>query len=200
MAHSIEYYVNQFQRYWGKSIKDRHTACKFYAAALNSSEKGEAYRFCALDDFKHWTDQKWRQIYIIGCDIVIPEYLDYKPGITEILHRCAVSKVDQADIFGNGLNCAAVNGTVRNITIDKLQECHIAQVYLMDGSGNKRDVAAQVIWLQEHIRPVVEVLENHCIRVGCATIITPDQLFQLLIGERRPLGPDALMAAATYRA
>jgi len=195
MEHKLDYYLTHFVNTWGKSLDQRLKASRYYAEAINTDNAFARYSFENLPDFKEWTKKQWRLVYLVGSGVIIPEYLDvHNPGIGIVMARYKVSQVDQADILGNGLHMATITGGQKVVQIKNMEEHHIAQVFIADGS--KRSHADQVKWLKDLVRPNLEVLDNHCVRVAHACHISPAELSKLLTTKPFPLSADALMALA----
>lgn len=179
-AHRLAYYVRHFATLWGKSLQQRATACKFYADAVNSGNLLAQVAFQAIDGFTNLRPKQWRLMRLVGSGVIIPEYLDaHDAAVPNCMARCKVSHEDQKDIWNNGLAVGTLSGRTVVKTMDTLQAHHIAQVYIQS-TGNKRSVQAQVKWLEEHVRPNLEVLDHSVLRVGHACFISKDELANLL--------------------
>jgi hypothetical protein len=134
-------------------------------------------------------------LHRVGSGIIIPEYLDcHCPGVPLAMERLKVDKVDQADIWGNGLIMATITGGYKTVMVPSMRESDVCQVFKADGS--KRTAAEQIKWLKDLIRPALDVMENHSIYVAHSTYIRPESLIELLLTPPYPLTPDVLHAIA----
>ena len=194
--HSIDYYTNKFVSLWSKANAFRVKAARFYAEACNRKTLDAAHAFEALSGFQDWTPEQWKRIYLIGSGTILSEYIDApNPAIARVMAKHKVSFDDQLEIFTNGLEIATLTGHTTTIRLEKLQEHHIAQVFIQ-ATGEHRSIEDQVQFMRERVRPNLEVLESHSIRVKHACHISPEQLTELLTTEPYPLDAAALMAIA----
>ena len=194
--HTIDYYINKFKHYYAKANAFRVKAAKFYAEACNRNDLQARHAFELIDEFKDWTPKQWRLLYLIGSGVILSEYLDcHNPGIAICMARFGVKFEDQLDIFENGLCMYTITGRTKVVSVERMKECHIAQVFI--SGGDKRDAEGQMQWLREHVRKSPEVLPGGIIRVGHACHINQEQLVGLLLDpENPPLAPQVLMSCA----
>ena len=186
--HSIDYYTSKFISLWAKANAFRVKAARIYAEACNRKTLDAAHAFEALPGFQDWTPEQWKRIYLIGSGTILSEYIDApNPAIARVMAKHKVSFDDQLEIF--------TNGHTTTIRLEKLQEHHIAQVFIQ-ATGEHRSIEDQVQFMRERVRPNLEVLESHNIRVKHACHISPEQLTELLTTEPYPLDAAALMAIA----
>lgn len=194
--HSIDYYTSKFISLWAKANAFRVKAARIYAEACNRKTLDAAHAFEALPGFQDWTPEQWKRIYLIGSGTILSEYIDApNPAIARVMAKHKVSFDDQLEIFTNGLEIATLTGHTTTIRLEKLQEHHIAQVFIQ-ATGEHRSIEDQVQFMRERVRPNLEVLESHSIRVKHACHISPEQLTELLTTEPYPLDAAALMAIA----
>lgn len=194
--HSIDYYTSKFVSLWAKANAFRVKAARIYAEACNRKTLDAAHAFEALPGFHDWTPEQWKRIYLIGSGTILSEYIDApNPAIARVMAKHKVSFDDQLEIFTNGLEIATLTGHTTTIRLEKLQEHHIAQVFIQ-ATGEHRSIEDQVQFMRERVRPNLEVLESHSIRVKHACHISPEQLTELLTTEPYPLDAAALMAIA----
>lgn len=192
--HTVAYYTKRFNRYWTASLESRYIASTYYAQAKStlSGTNQQAFRNNEAD--KNFTDSQWGVIGLVGANVIIKEYLDCpKPGIPIVMARLKVKIVDQVDIWHNGLEMTTIGGGTKTVMIPAMRESDICQVFKADGS--RRTPEEQVKWLEDLVRPALEVLENHSIYVAHRMYIQPEKLVELLIGPIPPLPSKVLIGA-----
>ena len=147
--HTVAYYTKRITRYWTASLQDRVRSCEFYAQARNELDTISLQAIESVEPLVNMTPSQRAVLHRVGSGIIIPEYLDcHCPGIPLAMERLKVDKVDQADIWGNGLIMATITGGYKTVMIPAMRESDVCRVFKADGT--KRSAAEQVKWLREH--------------------------------------------------
>lgn len=193
--HTVAYYTKRITRYWTASLQDRVRSCEFYAQARNELDTISLQALESVEPLVNMTPSQRGVLHRVGSGIIIPEYLDcHCPGIPLAMERLKVDKVDQADIWGNGLIMATITGGYKTVMIPAMRESDVCQVFKADGT--KRSAAEQIKWLRDLARPALDVMENHSIYCAHRMYITPEKLTELLRQEPYVLTPAVLRAIA----
>lgn len=195
--HTIQYFLSRFSSRWTPTLDGRYQASRYYAQARNQLDNSALQAFYSSDVGKNFTNGQWAVMWLVGSDIIMKEYLDCKAvGVPIAMARLKVSKADQEDIWNNGLVLAVHGGGFRHTTVPAMRESDICQVFKADGS--KRTPEEQIKWLDDLLRPMLEVLENHSIHVKGRTNITPEETAKLLVTYPFPVTSGVLRASADF--
>ena len=161
---SLRYYVNFFEGKWDKSLDRRIEACEAYAHAINNFGPDAKAQFKDSYQQQNFKENQWRVIYLVGSDVLAPEWLDYRNySIPLSLVANKVNMDTQYDIYENGIDLYTIDGNTRHVDAKALRVKDINQLF--KENGEQRTMEEQIQWLEDRQHPNINVMEDGSLHV-----------------------------------